>query len=50
MENEYKIRKVKEEDAEQYIKLSSLVWHSAYQNIFPESVFKSMESGEIVKK
>ena len=50
MENEYKIRKVKEEDAEQYIKLSSLVWHSAYQNIFPESVFKSMESGEIVNK
>jgi len=33
------IRKVKSEDAEQYIKLRNLVWKDAYKNIFPNEVF-----------
>ena len=33
------IRKVKTEDAEQYIKLRNLVWKDAYKSIFPNEVF-----------
>ena len=37
------IRKVKNEDAEQYIKLNNLVWRDAYGHIFPEEVFEERE-------
>ena len=40
------IRKVKSEDAEQYIKLGNLVWRIAYRHIFPEEVFIDRESKE----
>lgn len=50
MKNKIKIRKVKLEDAEQYIKLTNLVWRSAYKNIFPESVFKARESEETISR
>ena len=43
------IRKVKSEDAEQYIKLGNLVWRIAYRHIFPEEVFIDRESKEQVK-
>ena len=50
MEIKYKIRKVKIEDAEQYIKLTNLVWHSAYKDIFPKSVFERRESEKSINK
>ena len=50
MKKDIKIRKVKLEDAEQYIKLSNLVWRSAYKNIFPESVFEARESEATVNR
>ena len=50
MKNKIKIRKVKLEDAEQYIKLTNLVWRSAYKSIFPESVFEARESEETISR
>jgi GNAT superfamily N-acetyltransferase len=38
------IRKVKPEDAEQYLKLVCYVWRDAYKHIFPEEVFIERES------
>ena len=38
------IRKVKNEDAEKWFALISLVWRIAYKDIFPESVFLDMEA------
>lgn len=50
METEYRIRKVKLGDAEQYIKLTNFVWRSAYKNIFPESVFTARENEERINR
>lgn len=38
------IRKVKPEDARQYLNLVNLVWRVAYKHIFPEEVFVERES------
>ena len=38
------IRQVKKEDAEQYIKLTNIVWRDAYKHIFPEEVFIEREN------
>ena len=38
------IRKVKNADAEQYIKLRNLVWRCAYKDIFPNEVFVAKDS------
>lgn len=43
MKGKYTIRKVKIEDAEQYVRLNIFVWRNAYKNIFPESVFIERE-------
>ena len=43
MKGKYTIRKVKIEDAEQYVRLNIFVWRSAYKDIFPESVFIERE-------
>lgn len=48
--NEYIIRPVRPEDAEQYFKLNNLVWRSAYKDIFPEEVFKNRESEKVINK
>lgn len=37
------IRKVRNEDAKQYIELINSVWRDAYKNIFPEDVFIDRE-------
>jgi len=39
MEKEIVIRKVKTEDAEQFVNLNNYVWRIAYKDIFPEEVF-----------
>ena len=38
------IRKVKSEDAEQFIKLRNMVWRITYKDIFPEEVFLEKEA------
>ena len=43
------IRKVRNEDAIQYIDLHNLVWRYAYKNIFPEEVFLEKESRRLDK-
>ena len=43
MNNSIVIRPVKNEDAEQYIKLNNLVWRDAYKHIFPEEVFIDLD-------
>ena len=37
------IRKVRNDDAKQYIELINSVWRDAYKNIFPEEVFVDRE-------
>lgn len=37
------IRKVRNDDAIQYIELINFVWRVAYKNIFPEDVFIDRE-------
>ena len=37
------IRKVRNDDAKQYIELINSVWRDAYKNIFPEDVFINRE-------
>lgn len=37
------IRKVRIDDAKQYIELINLVWRDAYKNIFPKEVFIDRE-------
>ena len=37
------IRKVRNDDAKQYIELINSVWRDAYKNIFPEEVFIDRE-------
>lgn len=51
MESEILIRKVKPNDAKEYVNLINLVWRSAYKHIFPENVFVELEkkSNERIK-
>lgn len=46
----YLIRKVKPDDAMEFIKLKNLVWRFAYKDIFPEEVFIKNESEEKISK
>ena len=50
MTNKHTIRRATKEDAEQYIKLSNLVWRTAYKDIFNETVFNKRESKQIVSR
>ena len=52
MNKEIIIRKVKKEDASEYLKIVNFVWRSAYKDIFPEEVFikKEEELKEKVEK
>ena len=44
MRETFVIRKVKSEDAREYVELQNLIWRDAYSHIFPEEVFVDRES------
>ena len=49
MDSNIKVRKAEPADAEQYVKLTDLVWRNAYSHIFNEEVFLEREKNVLAR-